>query len=225
MSDLALFVAAALRDKVLHDLMEEHQTLREEKASLACRIGSLMHVSVRSPHGHDLGMQSPGPDGRIVESADPANPRIRSIQELLAAQVWLGRPRLLFLDSLSRLSVDSVLYTRVDPTPIEGHGRQELQGVAHGPPPAAQQNRATRIRIDTRWLIIHVVAETANGHDGLLDPDSVQMITLGSGHETVADVLRPLRDREVDGDRSAATATTAVVHQIEIHSVSRAFVS
>jgi hypothetical protein len=225
MSDLALFVAAALRDKVLHDLMEEHQTLREEKASLACRIGSLMQVSVRSPHGHDLGMQSPGPDGKTVESADLASPRIRSIQELFAAQVWLGRPRLLFLDSLSRLSVDSVLYTRVDPTPIEGHGRQEPQGAAHGPPAArAQQNRATSIRIDTRWVIIHVVVETPNGHDGLLDPDSVQMITLGSGHETVADVLRPLRDREVDDDRSAATATT-VVHQIEIHSVSRAFVS
>jgi hypothetical protein len=224
MSDLALFVAAALRDKVLHDLMEEHQTLREEKASLACRIGSFMNVSVRSPHGHDLGMQSPGPDGRIIESADPASPRIRSIQELLAVQVWLGRPRLLFLDSLSRLSVDSVLYTRVDPTPIEGHGRRELRGVAHVPAAArAQQNRATSIRIDTRWVNIHVVVGTSNGHDGLLDPDSFQMITLGSGHETVADVLRPLRDREEDGDRSATTTT--VVHQIEIHSVSRAFVS
>jgi hypothetical protein len=223
MSDLAPFVAAALRDKVLLDMMEEQQTLREEKESLACRIGNLMHVTVRSASGRDLETRSP--DRTSVES-DPRPPRIESIQDLLAAQVWLGRPRLLFLNSLGRLSVDSVLYTRVGPPPtasVEGHDREQVPGIEQGPL-AAHPNRATRIRIDTRWVAIHVVVGTSNGHHDvlLLDPDSVQMIMLGSGQETVADVLRVLR--EADNYRSAATP---VVHQIEIHSlpVSRAFIS
>ena len=221
MSDLAPFVAAALRDKVLHDLMEEHQTLREEKASLACRIGNLMHVTVRSPRGHDFEVRSP--DGRTLESADTAAPSIRSIQELLAVQVWLGRPRLLFLDCLSRLSVDSVLYTRVEePTAsVEEHDPGQVLIVDARGPAAAHPNPATRIRIDTRWLTIHVVVETSNGHD-VFDPDSFQMILLGSGQETVADVLRIVRE---DDDRSAPSAM--VVRQIEIHAppVSRAFIS
>lgn len=98
MSDLAPFVAATLRDKVLSELLEENRKLREEKHSLE-------YVEITGPNREPVYARGHlRDDGREQSIEDPLTGHWRvdldaeqrlpcSLQELGSLEVWIGRAR------------------------------------------------------------------------------------------------------------------------------------
>jgi hypothetical protein len=168
MSDLGSFVAAALRDKVVQDLLEENRNLVQENSRLVENLCQLLQLTLRSSNNRNVVYT------RITHRGEVEHVQaIPSLQELLEAQVWIG-PCWYYIDHVARLAVDSVLYSHIV---AEGENNNDFDDI--------DNMHQTGIQIDTRWLSFHMVVPQQ-----LLEPGIIQSVAIGTGHETVQDVLQ-----------------------------------
>jgi len=178
MSDLGLLVAAALRDKVVEDLLSENRRLRREIEELQDRLYSSIQLTLQSPNRDESVVYARIHPRGHVEHVQP----LRTLGELLAAHLWLG-PNWLRLDSVGRLSVDSILYER-----RVAEADVPIQRGQHEDPALT----STRVRVDTQWLSVRFVVPWS-----LLDVETMQYLYMSMGHETVEQVLRSIGGRPV----------------------------